>query len=146
MSMQELAPILQVAVGPAILISAVGLLLLTMTNRLGRVIDRSRQLVAHASAASPGAVAPQLDILLARARVIRLAIALATASALCAAAIVITLFLAAVYRWEAAALAVALFVGCLAALIGSLVAFLWDVNMSLAALKLELASARQRAR
>jgi hypothetical protein len=31
--------------GPAILISGVGMLLLTMTNRLGRTIDRSRQLM-----------------------------------------------------------------------------------------------------
>jgi hypothetical protein len=31
------------AIGPVILISGVGLLLLTMTNRLGRAIDRARQ-------------------------------------------------------------------------------------------------------
>ena len=35
---------LQVAIGPVILISGVGLLLLTMTNRLGRAIDRARQM------------------------------------------------------------------------------------------------------
>jgi hypothetical protein len=40
----ELIPVLQVAVGPVILVSGVGLLLLTMTNRLARVIDRSRLL------------------------------------------------------------------------------------------------------
>ena len=38
----ELIPVLQTAIGPVILISGVGLLLLTMTNRLGRVIDRAR--------------------------------------------------------------------------------------------------------
>ena len=41
----ELVPILQTAIGPALLISGVGLLLLTMTNRLGRVVDRARLLV-----------------------------------------------------------------------------------------------------
>src|ERR1017187_8388948 len=41
----ELIPVLQVAIGPVILISGVGLLLLTLTNRYGRTIDRSRQLV-----------------------------------------------------------------------------------------------------
>ena len=40
----RLVPILQVAIGPAILISGVGLLLLTMTNRFGRIIHRARQL------------------------------------------------------------------------------------------------------
>jgi hypothetical protein len=41
----ELIPVLQVAIGPVILISGVGLLLLTLTNRYGRTIDRSRQIV-----------------------------------------------------------------------------------------------------
>ena len=35
-------PTLQTAIGPVILISGVALLLLTMTNRLGRAIDRAR--------------------------------------------------------------------------------------------------------
>ena len=40
----DLVTILQTAISPVILISGVGLLLLTMTNRLGRTIDRSRGL------------------------------------------------------------------------------------------------------
>ncbi len=42
--LRELIPVLQVAIGPVILISGVGLLLLTLTNRFGRAVDRSRQL------------------------------------------------------------------------------------------------------
>ena len=42
--LSDIIPVLQVAIGPVILISGVGLLLLTMTNRLGRCIDRARQL------------------------------------------------------------------------------------------------------
>ena len=41
-TLTELIPILQIAIGPVILISGVGLLLLSMTNRLGRAIDRAR--------------------------------------------------------------------------------------------------------
>ena len=37
-SLEKIIPMLQVAIGPVILISGVGLLLLTMTNRLGRAI------------------------------------------------------------------------------------------------------------
>jgi hypothetical protein len=40
----QLVPTLQLAVGPVILISGVGLLLLSFTNRLGRLIDRARLL------------------------------------------------------------------------------------------------------
>ena len=49
----ELVPVLQVAVGPVILISGVGLLLLTMTNRFGRIIDRSRILAAQLHHGAP---------------------------------------------------------------------------------------------
>ncbi len=44
MHLTDLVPILQMAIVPVILISGVGLLLLSMTNRLGRLIDRSRAL------------------------------------------------------------------------------------------------------
>ena len=45
-SVNQLIPNLQVAIGPVIFISGVGLLLLTMTNRFARVIDRTRSLAA----------------------------------------------------------------------------------------------------
>lgn len=50
MSWQQSIPILQVAVEPVILISGVSLLPAGMTNRLGRLVDRSRSLV-HAAIA-----------------------------------------------------------------------------------------------
>ena len=49
MNLAEIIPVLQVSIGPVILISGVGLLLLTMTNRLGRAIDRARQLARTSS-------------------------------------------------------------------------------------------------
>jgi hypothetical protein len=44
MSLTDLITTLQLSIGPVILISGVGLILLSMTNRLARVIDRSRLL------------------------------------------------------------------------------------------------------
>ncbi|MGA2854675.1 MAG: DUF2721 domain-containing protein, partial [Verrucomicrobiota bacterium] len=46
-SLEQIIPELRDAIGPVILISGVGLLLLTMTNRLGRAIDWARQLKAE---------------------------------------------------------------------------------------------------
>ena len=40
-ALDQLIPILQLAIGPVILISGVGLLLLTLTNRFGRLVDRA---------------------------------------------------------------------------------------------------------
>ncbi|MBL8732337.1 MAG: DUF2721 domain-containing protein [Planctomycetes bacterium] len=45
LSLSDLLPVLQTAIGPVILISGIGLLLLNMTNRYGRIIDRSRDLL-----------------------------------------------------------------------------------------------------
>lgn len=143
LSLQELIAILQIAVGPVILISGVGLLLLSMTSRFGRVIDRSRQMASvlrSASGADRERALAQVRILMTRARVVRRAIVLATLSVLFAAVLVITLFIAEIVAWSGGAgTAAILFVLCLACLIGSLASFLQDINMSLAALKLELA-------
>jgi hypothetical protein len=142
MTLHELIPVLQVAIGPVILISGVGLLLLSMTNRFGRVIDRTRQLVEAWQRAPElhAARAAQLAILAKRARLIRAAIALAAVSALLAALLIITLFLAAWQRFDSAWPVVGLFMACLGALIGALVCFIMDINVSLAALQLEIES------
>ena len=61
---------LQLAVSPVIMISAYGMLLLSMTNRLGRAIDRARQLSREPEAKRR----IQVEILAKRARWIRLSI------------------------------------------------------------------------
>lgn len=144
MHITELIPILQMAIGPVIVISGVGLLLLSMTNRLGRVIDRSRLTAAAFREAAPGErghLEAQLHILARRARLVRLAIILSTVSVLLAGALIIALFLAILLRWEIGAVVIILFIACMTSLIGSLLVFLRDINLSLAALKLEVEAA-----
>ena len=137
----QLVPVLQTAIGPVILISGIGLLLLTMTNRLGRAIDRARILVGtlpDTTETRRVKIAAQLQILWRRARLIRLAIALASVSALAAAILIIVLFLTALWQIETSWIIVILFIVCMLCLIGSLALFIHDINQSLAALKLEL--------
>lgn len=140
-SIQELIPVLQIAIGPVILISGVGLLLLSMTNRLSRVIERARSLLAVSESASGRArkrVLAQIDILWGQARLIRLSILLASASLLSAACLIIVLFTTALFHVEDAWLISILFVTCLLSLIGSLIVFITDINRSLSAFKVEL--------
>jgi hypothetical protein len=149
MTARDLVPILQIAVGPMILVSGVGLLLLTMTNRLGRAVDRARELSGHLAAAAPGERArlrSQLDILLRRAHLLRAAIALAAISVLLAAVLVTVLFVTALFGLGAAPVLIGLFSSCMAALVVSLAFFLKDVNLSLAALKLEIAASAEAGR
>lgn len=144
LTLQQLIPVIQTSVGPVILISGIGLLLLSMTNRLGRIIDRSRLLVESL----PGAVAAdqkhleaQLRVLYQRAKLIRFVIILATASVLLAGLLVVLLFLAALLQLNAAVFVILCFVLCMGALIASLLVFLLELQMSLRALRMELAHA-----
>ena len=140
-TVHELIPVLQVAIGPVILISGVGMLLLTMTNRYGRTIDRARQLVGELRALTGPArkrLEGQIEILYLRARLMRLSITLAAASLLLAALLIIVLFLTALLKLEVALVISLLFIGSLASLIVSLGAFIRELHLSLMALKMEL--------
>ena len=141
--LSELIPVLQVAIGPVILISGVGLLLLTLTNRYGRTIDRSRSLIRELrelAGADRARLEGQIQILYRRARLIRLSILLAGVSVLLASLLIIVLFLTALWKLEVGLLISLLFIACMVSLSGSLVAFIRDMNLSLGALKLELGS------
>jgi hypothetical protein len=144
-SVAELIPILQTAIGPVILISGVGLLLLSMTNRLSRVIDTTRLLGDNIPPVGDPARSPieaQLQILWSRARLIRTAIFLASSSALTASLLIIVIFLTALFRSDAAIIIITLFAITMALLVTSLIVFIRDVNKSLTALRLELRTHR----
>ena len=137
----ELIPVLQTAIGPVILISGVGLLLLSMTNRLSRVIDRARNLLALSEATGGPQrqkILAQIDILWSQARLIRWSILFAAVSLLCAALLIIVLFITALFGIEDAWLLTLIFILCMASLIASLIVFITDINRSLAAFKVEL--------
>ena len=139
----ELIPVLQVAIGPVILISGVGLLLLTLTNRFGRAVDRARALVREMRTQSEEErkrLAGQIEILYHRASLIRMSIILAALSVLLAAVLIITLFLTALMRIENAFLVILLFISCMISLILSLAAFIREIQLSLQALKLDVES------
>ena len=138
--LHELIPVLQTAVAPVILISGIGLLLLSLTNRFGRAVDRSRQLIREMRG-SPGEerarLAAQVEVLFRRARLIQLSITLSTISVLWAAVLIITLFLTALLNLELSALISFLFICCMGSLIAALLIFIREIHLSLQALKLE---------
>ena len=141
-SLQDVIPQLRDAIGPVILISGVGLLLLSFTNRLGRAIDRARLLDAELpkrDESERGPVRAQISIIYRRAKMIRLSIICGAVSLLLAAMLIVVVFVAALLQWPYAWLVCLLFISCMLSLMISLIAFIWDINLSLHALKLELA-------
>ena len=126
---------------PVILISGVGLILLSMTNRFGRIIDRSRLLAGDFDSAvdeERTRIVAQLQILATRARLVRAAIALAALSVLLAALLIIGLFVGVLFQLGITGVIVTLFVLSMLSLIVSLLYFISDINLSLKALWLEM--------
>jgi hypothetical protein len=141
----SLIPLIQMSTTPVILISGMGLLLLTMTNRMGRIIDRTRiyaNQLRTVPVAERGSLQTQLDLTWRRAKIVRFALTAATASMLMAAALVIVIFVGALFQRELGVLMLVLFGASLLLLVAALLAFLRDIFVSLAALKLEVEQAR----
>ena len=126
MSIDSLTKILQASIAPVVLISGVGLILLTMTNRLGRSIDRARHLCAAYDSA-PTVAMPflkqQIDILYARCQMLRIAIALASLCVVCVSVIVLALFSTYVFGVDLAGFVESVFAAGLISLIASMIYF-----------------------
>ncbi len=142
MDLEQIVLVVQMSIGPVIVISGAGLLLLSMTNRFGRVVDRMRILadtLRSGARHDSDRIRKELRILLRRARLLRIAIAFAASSALAAALLVIVLFICVLLQIEAAVLLVVImFMLSMGLLIVSLGFMIADVNASLAALTVEM--------
>lgn len=141
-SVASLIRILTASIAPVIVISGVGLLLLSMTNRYGRAIDRARDLTKDLDAAEDpdrcGLLVEQVRIIYLRARSLRRAIILSSASILFVVVTVLSIFTGQVMGANADYVSVPCFGLCLLCLLGSLYYFLQDVGTSLKALELEI--------
>lgn len=125
---------LNLAISPVIMISAYGMLLLSLTNRLGRAVDRAR--IVAADARDDRRV--QLKILVKRARRIRAAILSVSLAMFFAAILVLVLFLSVFAHVDLRLVVSGLFVASLMSLIFSLGFLIADVSGSLSAMEAEL--------
>jgi len=138
---ESLARVLQFSISPVVLISAVGLILLTLTNRFGRAIDRSRELARALDAAEPAARAAyqeQLRVVVRRARWLQNSIMLVAASLILSCLMIFLLFLKILAGWRVGGVIVAAFGLDVLALIGALVYFVLDLLYAVAALEIEV--------
>lgn len=135
MDAAHFSSMLQACVSPMLLISGVGLILLTAGNRLSHTIDRVRRLAAEPE---DGGRREQLRILFGRARLLQGSIACVVCSILCSALIVLSLFGAFVGGAPLQSAATGLFALSLLFMIAAVLFLLVDVSRALAALRLEL--------
>jgi hypothetical protein len=93
---ENVAKLIQLALGPVFLISGVGITLSMLTQRLARIVDRARSLETQRESTSSekklATIDEDLKVIFRRARHINGAIALCTTSALMTALVVTLLF------------------------------------------------------
>ncbi|MBI2386902.1 MAG: DUF2721 domain-containing protein [Elusimicrobia bacterium] len=138
---ETLARVLQFAISPAVLVTAVGLLLGPATSRLGRAIDRCRSLgreLGNPAAAGREALHEQLVITQKRAHWLQACITFYGASLFLSCLMVFLLFLKILAGWPVGGLAVTVFALDVLALMAGVAYFLLDLSLGLRALDIEL--------
>ena len=138
---ETLLKILQFSISPAVLVTAVGLLLGPATSRLGRAIDRCRSLSRELE--NPGdkdkaALLDQLHITLKRAHWLQGCITMFGASLFLSCLMVFLLFLKILAGWAVGFLVVAAFALDVLALMAGVAYFLRDLTLGLKALSIEV--------
>lgn len=138
LSGSDIAQVIQLAVAPVFLLSGVGIVLNVLTQRLARVVDRSRVLeerLPSVSGAEQADLRERLAILDRRARLVSRAIALGTSCALLISGVVVILFVGAFLGLDASAVVAILFVVAMLCFIGTLVMFLREVLLAIEGLR-----------
>ncbi|MEY2919428.1 MAG: hypothetical protein RL261_733 [Pseudomonadota bacterium] len=137
----DLLKIIQAAIAPVVLISGVGLLLLTLSARLGRIVDRTRIVAAERRTAddvSRALLNTQLAVLRNRARLIRFALALSASSVALVSLLIIGLFLGLLLGWNMTVPCTFLFIGSLISLVTAMLVFVRELFEALTALDLSI--------
>ncbi len=134
---ESLTRLLQTSISPVALVSGVGLLILSQTNRFSRVTDRLRELAdeRRGNAKPHPRINQQISIFRQRARILRLAVSAALLCVLLASTMVLVIFATAVLDLGSQLLVLLLFALSLVSLIFSLILFLWDMQLSLKAIE-----------
>ncbi len=139
-TIQNFIQFLQSCITPVALISGIGLLLLTITNRLGRTIDRARQLVAdldREGVKRKEAKQYEINILYQRSKYLRNSIGFIVISVITSSLIIPVLFFMNLFEIDLRIWGYFLFVLSILAILISSIYFFKDVLLSLNALKLE---------
>jgi hypothetical protein len=133
-SLSDIAHVIQLAIAPVFLLTAIGTVLSVLTGRLARAVDRRRSLMAAVSDVVKSGVADLVQQEIAfevrRIGLMYVAISMAVMSALLVCSLISLAFLDALADWHLGKLIAVLFVLAMVALIGSLSVFLREIFLA----------------
>jgi hypothetical protein len=137
-----IAHVIQLAIAPVFLLTAIGTLIMVLTNRLGRAVDRSRILEDRLASLQETEAVPvhaELRLLARRIRLVYVAIVLAVLSALFVTLLIVVAFAGAFVETNLTRLVAVMFVVAILALTGSLIVFLREIFLAVTTARLAIA-------
>ena len=132
---------LQSCITPIVLISGVGLILLSLTNRLGRTIDKSRMIVINISEGkglSDDKKRVELKILFERSKILRNSIVCISFSILTSSMLIPIMLVMNLFHFDLRLVGILLFLLSTLGIIFSSIFLFIDVRLSLKALEFEV--------
>ena len=130
-NIDTVASVIDIAVAPVFLLAGISGLLVVLTNRLGRTIDRSRSLQAAeaevTSAQHKQTIRHEKTNLLRRIHLNHIAISMAVLSAILICLVVITLFMGSLLQFNVSVVVASLFIVCMIILSLALCSFLLEI-------------------
>jgi hypothetical protein len=130
---QDITHVIQLAVAPVFLLTAVGTILNVFATRLGRIVDRARKLgegLGSLQRQGREAADEELRLLARRRHLVNSAITLGTTAALLVCVVIAVAFLGFILHANFAGALAGLFVAAMLAFIGALVLFLREVLLA----------------
>lgn len=145
-NVESFAKLLQLSISPVVLISAVGLLLLSLNNRLARIIDRTRELANDIQSSGEKNLEElqfELKVMFNRSHILRAAVTLVSTSIFFASLVILVMFFIFFIKLPASAVmlknvVLMLFMLSIVSLVGCMIFFLVDVFKSLKVLNLDV--------
>lgn len=131
----DVTRLVQLAIAPVFLLTAVGTIIGVLSNRLGRVVDRSRALEDRLRQLAPEgqkAVRGELSVLARRVRLVYASITLAVICALFVGLLIAVAFVDAFVALDLSKFIGLLFIGAMLAFILSLMVFLREIFLAVA--------------
>ena len=132
-NINDITHVIQLAIAPVFLLTAVGTIIGVMVNRLARIVDRIReleQMLKHANPEELKREQTELALLARRLKLIYLAVTCAVFCALFVGLLIIVAFIDAFMSINLAQMVGVLFVFAMLSFIGSLIVFLREIFLA----------------
>lgn len=137
----DIARVIQLAVAPVFLLTAIGTILSVLSGRLARIVDRVRVLIDRAAKLPKeerGWIEGEVATLLRRRHLVNLAITSGTTAALLVCFLIASAFVGYLVGADFSIFLAILFIAAMGAFVSALVLFLREILIAVASLRFEL--------